>query len=68
VPKHHDIKRGALSLGVKWPGREADHSPSSSAEVKEFLALYHHSPKTPSWRGAQLKHKESFTLFYFTLL
>jgi hypothetical protein len=26
---------GALSLGVKWPGREADHSPPSSAEVKE---------------------------------
>jgi hypothetical protein len=26
--------RGALSLGVKRPGREADHSPSSSAEVK----------------------------------
>jgi hypothetical protein len=26
---------GALSLGVKWPGREADHSPPYSAEVKE---------------------------------
>jgi hypothetical protein len=25
---------GALSLGVKWLGREADHSPPSSAEVK----------------------------------
>jgi hypothetical protein len=25
---------GALSLGVKRPGREADHSPSFSAEVK----------------------------------
>jgi hypothetical protein len=25
---------GALSLGVKWPGREVDHSPPSSAEVK----------------------------------
>jgi hypothetical protein len=25
---------GALSLGVKWPGREADHSLLSSAEVK----------------------------------
>jgi hypothetical protein len=25
---------GALSLGVKWPGREADHSSPSSAEVK----------------------------------
>jgi hypothetical protein len=26
---------GAVSLGVKRPGREADHSPPSSAEVKE---------------------------------
>jgi hypothetical protein len=26
---------GALSLGVKRPGREADHSSPSSAEVKE---------------------------------
>jgi len=26
---------GALPLGVKWPGREADHFPPPSAEVKE---------------------------------
>jgi hypothetical protein len=26
--------RGTLSLGIKRPGREADHSPPSSAEVK----------------------------------
>jgi hypothetical protein len=26
---------GALSLGLKRPGREADHSPPTSAEVKE---------------------------------
>jgi hypothetical protein len=25
---------GTLSLGVKWPGCEADHSPPSSAKVK----------------------------------
>jgi hypothetical protein len=42
----------ALSLGVKRPGREADHSPPSSAEVKECVELYHHSLNTPSWRGA----------------
>jgi len=28
------MEPGALSLGVKRPGREADHSPPSSAEVK----------------------------------
>jgi hypothetical protein len=35
-------------------GREADHPPPSSAEVKEGVELYLHSPNTPSWRGAQL--------------
>jgi hypothetical protein len=25
---------GTLSLGIKWPGREADHSPPTSVEVK----------------------------------
>jgi hypothetical protein len=35
-------------------GREADNSPPSSAEVKEWVELYFHSPNTPSWRGAQL--------------
>jgi hypothetical protein len=47
--------------GIKQPGREADHSPPSSAEVKEWVELYLHSPNTPSWRGAQLKHRDSFT-------
>jgi hypothetical protein len=32
-------------------------SPPSSAEVKEWVELYLHSPNTPSWRGAQLKHR-----------
>jgi hypothetical protein len=51
---------GALSLGVKRPGREADHLHPSSAEVKEWVELYIHSPNTPSWRGAQLKHRDNF--------
>jgi hypothetical protein len=43
---------GELSLGVKRPGREADHSPQSSAEIKN----------APSWRGSQLKkHRDNFT-------
>jgi hypothetical protein len=29
--------------------READHSPQSSAEVKEWVELYLHSPNTPPW-------------------
>jgi hypothetical protein len=35
-------------------GREADHSPPSSAEVKEWVELYFHSPNAPAWCGAQL--------------
>jgi hypothetical protein len=35
---------GALSLGAKRPMREADHSPPSNAEVKEWGELYLHSP------------------------
>jgi len=46
---------GALSLGVKRPGREADHSPPSNAEVKECVELYLHYPNTFSWRDVQLK-------------
>jgi hypothetical protein len=42
----------ALSLGVKRPGLEADHSPPSGAEVKECMELYLHSPNMSSWRGA----------------
>jgi hypothetical protein len=35
---------GALSLGVKRAGHEADHSPPSRSEVKECVELYLHSP------------------------
>jgi hypothetical protein len=52
----------ALSLRVKRPGREAGHSPLSSAEVKECVELCLHSSNTPSWHGAQLKkYRENFT-------
>jgi hypothetical protein len=57
---------GALSLGVKRPGRKADHSPPSSAEVKEWVELYLYSPNTPSWSCAQLKEKHGDN-FTFTL-
>jgi hypothetical protein len=33
-PASYPMGTGALSLGVKRPGREAEHSPPSSAEVK----------------------------------
>jgi len=42
---------GALSPEVKWPGREADNSPPSSAEVKNAWR-YTSTPNTFSWLGA----------------
>jgi len=42
---------GVLSPGCKArPGRDADHSPPSSAEVMNELELYFLSPKAPPWR------------------
>ena len=36
-------------LGVKWPGRGADHPPTSSAEVEGRVELYIHSLSGPLW-------------------
>jgi hypothetical protein len=65
-PTQHPIQwvPGALSLGVKRQGREADHSPPCSVKVKECVELYLHSCNTPSWRGAQLKHRDKFIYIY----
>jgi hypothetical protein len=54
---------GALSLRVKRPGREADHTTQSGAEVKEWVELYLQLLSTPSWPGAQLKHRDNFTFY-----
>jgi hypothetical protein len=35
-----------------------------TAEVKEWVELYLHSVNTPSWRSAQLKHKDNFNLTF----
>jgi hypothetical protein len=61
-PASYPMGKSALSLGVKRPGRETDHSPPSSAEVKECVALYLHSPNTPSLSGAQLKESTGTAL------
>jgi hypothetical protein len=37
TPTFYLMDIGALSLGVKWPGHEADHSLQTSAEVKKKL-------------------------------
>jgi len=59
---------GTREVGSKKRlGREADHLPSSSAKVKECMKLYFHFPNTLSWRGAQLKHRDNFTFYLYSL-
>jgi hypothetical protein len=48
-----------------FPGGKTDHSPPSSAEFKEWVELYLHSPNPPSWRGARLKHRDNFTFTFY---
>jgi hypothetical protein len=43
---------GVLSLDVKRPGREVDHSPPSGAEAKNACGAIPPLPNTSSWRGA----------------
>jgi hypothetical protein len=56
--------QGALSLGVKWLRHEADHSPPSSAEVKNAWS-YTSTPQYAfkAWCSVK-KHRVNFT---FTL-
>jgi hypothetical protein len=42
----------ALSPGVKRPRRETDHSPASSAEVKNDGTTIPPLPRVPSWHSA----------------
>jgi len=57
---------GALSLGVKWLGREADHLPLSIAKVKECAELYLHSPIR--LHGVVLSLKETQGQLYLYIL
>jgi hypothetical protein len=49
--------RGVLSLVIKWPGCEADHSPPSSAEVKECVPFSQYV--FMAW--CFVKHRDNFT-------
>jgi hypothetical protein len=59
-PTSYSMGTRALSLGVKRPEREADHSPPSSTEVKECVELYLHSLYAfMAW--CLVKHRNNFT-------
>jgi hypothetical protein len=52
---------GSFPGGKARPGRDADHSPPSSAEVKNEEELYLLSPHVPQWRAAG----QLYFFFYF---
>jgi hypothetical protein len=55
---------GALPLGIEQPGRETDHSPPVSAEVKNVGAI----PPLPH-RAYLIKRRDNFTFtFYFKVI
>jgi hypothetical protein len=57
---------GTLSLGVKRQGHEADHSPPSSAEVKNAWS-YTSTPQYVFMAWCLVKRRDKFTLPYLTL-
>jgi hypothetical protein len=54
-------------VGVKQPGREADHSSPSSTEVKECVNIYLHSPIRLHGVVLSLKHRDNFTFVFIAL-
>jgi hypothetical protein len=54
---------GAISLGLKRSGHQADHSPPSSAVFNygwNYTFTPPPPPNTASWRVSQLKHRDNF--------
>jgi hypothetical protein len=57
---------GALSLEVKRPGREADHSPQSSAEVTNAWS-FTSTPRYVFVAWCLVKHRDNFTFLLLSL-
>jgi hypothetical protein len=77
-PTSYPMGTGALSLGMKRPGREADDSPPSSAEIKNAWS-YTSTPPYVFMAWCVVKHRNNststyllfstlFLLFYLLLL
>jgi hypothetical protein len=62
VPSHPPIQwvPGTFSLGIRWPGRDANHSPPVNAEVKNEWSYTSSLPYVfMPW--CIVKHRDSFT-------
>jgi hypothetical protein len=58
---------GALNLGEKRPGREADHSPPSSAEVKNAWS-YTSTPQYVFMAWCLVKHRDNFNFYLYPVV
>jgi hypothetical protein len=57
---------GSLSLGVKRQDREAEHSSSSSAEVKNLWSYQFAPPIRPmAWCSFKRKHRDIITFTFY---
>jgi len=54
---------GAASLGLERPGREADHSPPSRAEIKNACS-YTSTPQYVFMAWCLIKHRDNFLLYH----
>jgi hypothetical protein len=61
-PASYPMRTRGSFPGGKAAGGEADHSPPSSAEVKNAWSYTSTPPNEPSWRGAHLKESTGTTL------
>jgi hypothetical protein len=63
----YPISTGVIFSGVNRPGREYDHSPSSSAEIKNAWS-YTPLPNTTTSSNAMLSTRDNFPflIFYIT--
>jgi len=62
-PASYPVSTGSSFSQGKAARHEADHSPLSSAKVKEHVELYLHSPSTSSWHDAYLRIGTTYSIF-----
>jgi hypothetical protein len=78
-PTSHKLGAGGSSAGIKRPGREADHSPSSSAEMKNTWSYTSIPPyvfivwrlikqrDAASWRSTTLSTRPTLSFTFITI-
>jgi hypothetical protein len=60
----YSVSTGAVSPGVKWPGRQADRSPSDAEAKSTWSYISRILPVFTEWCLAE--HRNVFTFYFFT--